>query len=95
MTINGYASAAEAYTKSLCACALAGAKLQGPLQELPAVPPMRALVIGLGAGSIPLWLEHTFPDQTMVPGAFCFFGETKKRVRNKLELCLLMFWGTV
>ena len=56
---------ALAYTKSLCAAAMTGAHLQEalPLDEL---SPQRALVIGLGAGSIPLWLKHTFPSGKMV-----------------------------
>eukprot|EP00434_Breviolum_minutum_P015899 symbB.v1.2.014012.t2/scaffold1012.1/size144332/5 len=59
---------ALAYTKSLCATALTGAHLQGAL-PLDKVPAMRALVIGLGAGSIPLWLEHTFSKDKMVVDA--------------------------
>lgn len=56
------------YTKSLCAAALTGSHLQGAML-LEDLPKMRALVIGLGAGSIPLWLEHTFPDAKMVVDA--------------------------
>ena len=59
----------QAYTKSLCATALTGAHLQGAL-PLDKVPAMRALVIGLGAGSIPLWLEHTFSKDKMEPWSF-------------------------
>ncbi|CAK8987770.1 eEF1A lysine and N-terminal methyltransferase (eEF1A-KNMT) (Methyltransferase-like protein 13) [Includes: eEF1A lysine methyltransferase [Durusdinium trenchii] len=55
---------ALAYTKSLCAAALTGAHVQEAL-PLDAIPSQRALVIGLGAGSIPLWLEHTFPAEKM------------------------------
>ena len=53
------------YTKSLCAVALTGAHLQGAM-VLEDLPQMRALVIGLGAGSIPLWLEHTFQQKMVV-----------------------------
>mmetsp|Transcript_46822 Transcript_46822/g.111394 ORF Transcript_46822/g.111394 Transcript_46822/m.111394 type:complete len:530 (+) Transcript_46822:74-1663(+) len=49
------------YTKSMCTIALTGAQAQGalPMDDL---PQQRALVVGLGAGSMPLWLEHTFPE---------------------------------
>lgn len=62
---------ALAYTKSLCACALTGAQLQGAMGEVGVteLPQMRALVIGLGAGSIPLWLQHTFPENKMAVDA--------------------------
>eukprot|EP00435_Cladocopium_sp_Y103_P014589 s3962_g3.t1 len=59
---------ALAYTKSLCACALTGAQLQGAMGD-GEIPKMRALVIGLGAGSIPLWLQHTFPEDKMAVDA--------------------------
>jgi len=57
------------YTKSMCAAALTGAHLQGALLLEDGIPEMRALVIGLGAGSIPLWLEHTFPSGKMIVDA--------------------------
>eukprot|EP00929_Paragymnodinium_shiwhaense_P004947 TRINITY_DN10626_c0_g1_i2.p1 TRINITY_DN10626_c0_g1~~TRINITY_DN10626_c0_g1_i2.p1 ORF type:complete len:562 (+),score=151.68 TRINITY_DN10626_c0_g1_i2:74-1687(+) len=56
------------YTKSLCAVAMTGMHAQGAL-PLDAVPKTRALVVGLGAGSIPLWLDHTFPDGNIVVDA--------------------------
>lgn len=57
-----------AYTKSMCALAMTGAHLQGAL-PLDDVPAQRALVVGLGAGSMPVWLNHTFPDGKMVVDA--------------------------
>ena len=59
---------ALAYTKSLVAAALSGAQLQGalPLSSLEELPTQRALVIGLGAGSIPIWLQHTFQGKMVV-----------------------------
>jgi len=59
---------ALAYAKSLCAVAMSGVHLQGAL-PLEAVPFQRALVVGLGGGSIPLWLEHTFPQGKMAVDA--------------------------
>jgi len=58
------------YTKSMCALAMTGAHLQGslPLDE-DAMPCKRALVVGLGAGSMPLWLHHTFPEGKMIVDA--------------------------
>lgn len=58
-----------AYTKSLCAAALSGAHAQGALPLDASIPPLRALVIGLGAGSIPVWLEHTFPTGSITVDA--------------------------
>ncbi|CAE8612719.1 unnamed protein product, partial [Polarella glacialis] len=60
-----------AYTKTLCAAALSGAHLQGalPLGGPQEFPQMRALVVGLGAGSIPVWLEHTFPKGKVIVDA--------------------------
>lgn len=69
MNLNHFLKTSQAYTKSLCATALTGAHLQGAL-PLDKVPAMRALVIGLGAGSIPLWLEHTFSKDKMEPWSF-------------------------
>lgn len=60
---------ALAYTKSLCAAAMTGSHIQGAMPLAEDVPTMRALVIGLGAGSIPVWLEHTFPSGKMVVDA--------------------------
>lgn len=67
--LEPFLNKSQAYTKSLCATALTGAHLQGAL-PLDKVPAMRALVIGLGAGSIPLWLEHTFSKDKMEPWSF-------------------------
>jgi len=55
------------YTKSMCALAMTGAHLQGalPLDE-DEMPCKRALVVGLGAGSMPVWLNHTFPKGKMI-----------------------------
>jgi len=62
--------AALGYTKSACALALTGAHVQGALPlEADQMRPLRALVVGLGAGSIPLWLKHTFPEGRMVVDA--------------------------
>jgi len=60
---------ALAYTKSLCAAALSGAHLQGALPLGEEMPRMRALVIGLGAGSIPVWLKHTFAKDKVIVDA--------------------------
>jgi len=57
------------YTKSMCAAAMTGAHLQGALPLTGELPAMRALVIGLGAGSMPLWLQHTFPEGKMTVDA--------------------------
>ncbi|CAE7822749.1 EEF1AKNMT, partial [Symbiodinium sp. CCMP2456] len=57
------------YTKSMCAAAMTGAHLQGALPLDGDLPAMRALVIGLGAGSMPLWLQHTFPEGQMTVDA--------------------------
>eukprot|EP00441_Pelagodinium_beii_P006483 CAMPEP_0197700894 /NCGR_PEP_ID=MMETSP1338-20131121/122545_1 /TAXON_ID=43686 ORGANISM="Pelagodinium beii, Strain RCC1491" /NCGR_SAMPLE_ID=MMETSP1338 /ASSEMBLY_ACC=CAM_ASM_000754 /LENGTH=468 /DNA_ID=CAMNT_0043284545 /DNA_START=140 /DNA_END=1544 /DNA_ORIENTATION=- len=61
---------ALAYTKSLCAAALSGAHLQGAMPlDGEEMPTFRALVIGLGAGSIPVWLKHTFPKGKVIVDA--------------------------
>jgi len=58
------------YTKSLLALALAGEHVQGALPLEPTeMGSMRALVVGLGAGSIPLWLTHSFPPGKVVVDA--------------------------
>jgi hypothetical protein len=57
-----------AYTKSMCALAMTGAHLQGAL-PLNDVPKQRALVVGLGAGSMPVWLSHTYPKDKMIVDA--------------------------
>jgi len=55
------------YAKSMCALAMTGTHLQGALQlDEDTMPRMRALVVGLGAGSIPVWLHHTFPKGKMI-----------------------------
>eukprot|EP00931_Biecheleriopsis_adriatica_P101639 TRINITY_DN76736_c0_g1_i1.p1 TRINITY_DN76736_c0_g1~~TRINITY_DN76736_c0_g1_i1.p1 ORF type:complete len:517 (-),score=108.60 TRINITY_DN76736_c0_g1_i1:35-1558(-) len=50
-----------AYAKTMAAVCMSGQHLQGalPLEE---VPMQRVLVVGLGGGSLPVWLHHTFPE---------------------------------
>jgi len=50
----------HAYAKSMVALGLSGQHVQGAL-PLGDLPMQRVLVVGLGGGSLPVWLHHAFP----------------------------------